>query len=122
MKRLRTRQPEGARATIAIVRHLDVWQQVWRVLDLVDQYRRLVPLQKKRRIVARELQRKRVVQGHIGALPRRQVAQEGRLAHLPSAGDDERAQLAARAKRSSVRGTYAIGSVKFAVTLRITRE
>ncbi len=74
----------------AITKHFNFFQKPRRLLDFINQNRRLVPLKEQRRVPICQVSRHQVVHGHIDAAgPFSQMLQHGGLPHLPRTGNKE---------------------------------
>ena len=89
MKLLRTGEPEQARLTSAVGSHLDVRQELGRVLNFINEHGRREALHEQRRVRLGEAEHQRIVQSHIGAPCLAEVSQEGGLANLSRSGQQD---------------------------------
>jgi hypothetical protein len=91
---LRIGEPERRfLARAAIDSHLDVWPQLGRLLNLVDQHRRLEALQKERGIRLGKRSRGRIVQRDVIAVLLGQVLEQRGVADLSRSGQEQDREL-----------------------------
>lgn len=83
---LRAGQPEHSRLLFFVDQNFDERQQLRRILNLVDQYRRLMPFQKQLGIFFRQIAVTGNIQRNIILRLFADMSQKGRFADLPRSG------------------------------------
>ena len=93
VKLLRAGEPEQPRLLGAVGGHLDVRQQLRRVLNLIYERRRGETLHEQRRVCLSQAQNERVVQSHVGAILPAEMSEEGGLPNLPCSSQQHDREL-----------------------------